>query len=123
MARQARPGRSPRQRLHDMIEAITAIERYIAGKDLEDYRRDPMLRDAVERNLERLSEASRHVPDALKALRRDTPWRAIADIGNVLRHAYDRVNERIVWNTLVNELPRLKAAVEVLLRQIEATRQ
>ncbi len=122
MAREARPGRSPRQRLHDMIEAIAAIERYIAGKDLDEFRRDPMLRDAVERNLERLSEASRHVPDELKALRRDTPWRAIADIGNVLRHAYDRVSERIVWNTLVNDLPPLKSAVETLLRQIEATR-
>ncbi|MFI5022124.1 MAG: DUF86 domain-containing protein [Alphaproteobacteria bacterium] len=111
--------RSPRQRLHDILDAIEAIERYAAKKDLSAYRRDVMLRDAVERNLERLSEASRHLPPSLKRLRPETPWRDIADLGNVLRHAYDRVDERIVWDTLKKDLPSLKTAIEALIRHVE----
>lgn len=45
-----------------MLSAIGAIERLMAGKTLDDYRGDPDLAAAVERYLERLSEASRHVP-------------------------------------------------------------
>jgi len=115
----AKPARSPQQRLHDILEATEAIERYVVGKDLSAYRRDVMLRDAVERNLERLSEAARQLSPSLKRLRPETPWRDIADLGNVLRHAYDRVDERIVWETLKKDLPPLKAAVEALIRHIE----
>jgi uncharacterized protein with HEPN domain len=44
---------------------------------------------AMERYLERLSEASRHVPQELKEKHPEVDWRGVADIGNVLRHAYD----------------------------------
>ena len=101
------------------MDAIEAIERYAAGKGLSAYRRDVMLRDAVERNLERLSEATRHLSPSLRRLRPETPWRDIADLGNVLRHAYDRVDERVVWDTLKKHLPPLKAAVEALIRHVE----
>ncbi len=52
---------------------------------------------AVERYLERLSEASRHVPETLKQKHPNIDWRAIADIGNVLRHAYDTIADRRIW--------------------------
>ena len=54
-------------RLDHILEAIAAIESYIAGKDFKAYRTDRILHDAVERNLERLSEAARYIPDELKA--------------------------------------------------------
>lgn len=53
-----------------------------------------MLRDAIERNIERISEASRRLPDDLKAGYPSIPWRDIAGIGNVLRHGYDAVARR-----------------------------
>lgn len=45
-------------------------------------------RDIVERNLEVISEASRRLPDDLKATQSHVDWRVLADLGNVLRHAY-----------------------------------
>ncbi len=74
--------------------AAAAIERVTAGKTLEEYSADPDLAAAVERYLERLSEASRHVPETLKQKHPNIDWRAIADIGNVLRHAYDKIVDR-----------------------------
>ncbi len=56
---------------------------------MDDYAAEPDLAAAVERYLERLSEASRHVPDALKEKHPNIDWRGVADLGNVLRHAYD----------------------------------
>ena len=78
-----------------------------------------MVRDAVERNLERISEASRHIPSELKARRKDIAWRAVAGLGNVLRHDYPRVKDPRVWQIVANDLPALKAAVEAMLLEAE----
>jgi uncharacterized protein with HEPN domain len=112
--------RHPRQRLEDLLDAIAAIERYTAGKTLDHYLTEQMLRDAVERNIERLSEASRHIGDELKGVHPGVPWRAIADIGNVLRHGYDKVNDRRVWQVVTEDLASLRAAVEAMIREIDS---
>jgi uncharacterized protein with HEPN domain len=77
-------------RLRHILDAFARIETLTAGKTFEDYGADWVTRDAIERNLERVSEASRHVPSHLKAQHGSIPWRAIAGLGNVLRHDYPR---------------------------------
>lgn len=69
------------------------------------------LADAVERCIERISEASRSIPDAIKANYPHEPWRDIATIGNVLRHNYDRVDRCILWAVIITDLPSLKVVI------------
>jgi uncharacterized protein with HEPN domain len=85
-------------RLHDIIDAIDQIDRLLKDKTFKDAQTDRVLRAAFERFLEILSEASRHIPPELKELAPDMPWRRIGDIGNHLRHAYQRVDAEILWN-------------------------
>lgn len=92
-------------RLEDILEAIAAIAEYTAGKSFEDYHAERMLRDAVERNIERISEASRHIPDHLKASHPEIAWPKVAGIGNVLRHAYPIVDDGVVWEVVARDLP------------------
>jgi uncharacterized protein with HEPN domain len=106
-------------RLEHMSEAIASIESYVAGKDFDAYRSDRILHDAVERNLERLSEAARYIPDELRAKHPDIPWRQIVGLGNVLRHAYEGVDDQTIWDTIETGLPPLKAAVESLMGGLE----
>jgi uncharacterized protein with HEPN domain len=40
----------------------------------------------------------------------DVPWRDIRDMGNFLRHEYDRVDLAVVWRTVTDDLPPLKDA-------------
>jgi uncharacterized protein with HEPN domain len=56
------------------------------------------VRRAVERELEIISEASRHIPADLQEAAPEVPWREIAGIGIVLRHEYQRVADKIVWS-------------------------
>lgn len=109
-------------RLGQMREALSAIERLTAGKSLDDYAADPDVAAAVERYLERLSEASRHVPDSLKEKHSNIDWRGVADVGNVLRHAYDQVMDRRIWQIVTADLAPLKAAVEIMLREVKEDR-
>jgi Ribonuclease HepT-like len=64
-----------------------------------------MLRDAVERNSERISEASRHIPEHLKTRHSEIPWPKVAGIGNILRHAYPIVDDSMVWEVVARDLP------------------
>ena len=105
-------------RLVHILEAIKGVANYLADKTFDDYRREPMLRDAVERRIERISEASRHVPDEMKAAAPQIPWRAIAAIGNILRYDYDGVRSDEVWRIAKRDLPALKAAVEAILQAL-----
>ena len=111
-----------RDRLRHMLEAATAAERLAADKSIEDYRTDPDLAAAVERYLERLSEASRHVPQALKDKHPAIDWRGVADIGNILRHAYDQVSDGRVLQAVIVDLPPLKVAIEAMLADLGSDR-
>jgi uncharacterized protein with HEPN domain len=106
--------RSPLLRIHDMLESIRGIEKAIAGKTLRDYQRSWLLRSAIERGIEVISEASRHLGRDLKAQHADVRWEDIAGIGNILRHEYQHVDTAIIWKTVKNDLPPLKDALLAL---------
>jgi uncharacterized protein with HEPN domain len=106
-------------RLHHILEAIEEIEQALAGKDAEQFAQDRLVRVAVERLLEIISEASRHLPQEVKARAAHIAWRRMADLGNRLRHAYHRVDAGIVWEIHSNDLPPLKAFIVQILREGE----
>ena len=91
-----------------IIENIDRIERHIAGKTEQDYLRDPLLGDAVERCIERISEASRSIPDDTKSAYPTVPWADIARIGNILRHKYDVVAVPTIWQIAALDAPALR---------------
>jgi len=76
--------------------------------------------EAMERFVERISEASRRVDPALKLLEPAIPWANIAGIGNILRHDYNRVDRMILWNIATRDLPVLEQAVERLLAGLDS---
>jgi uncharacterized protein with HEPN domain len=112
--------RSARLRLHDILKAIAGIRETVAGLGYEHYLTVWWIKHASERGIEIISEASRHIPDALKEAAPEVPWREIAGIGNVLRHGYDTVSDHVVWDIIINHLDPLEAAVQRLLKETEA---
>lgn len=97
--------------IRHILEAITHIETDTEGYDFERFRLDRRARQLVERNLEILSEASRRLPKDLKEQETHIPWRAIAGIGNVLRHDYHDTYPTALWDTCKKDLAPLKDAM------------
>lgn len=85
-------------RLEDILEAIAVIGAYTAGKTQVDYTAERMLRDAVERNLKRISEASRHIPRSLKAKHRRFHGGRSPASANILRRDYPIVDDSLFGN-------------------------
>ena len=76
-------------RLMDIVTAIENIHLVMNGVSLDAFEADWQKKWLVERGLEIVSEASRHLSDEMKARHPGIPWRKIAGIGNVLRHEYE----------------------------------
>ena len=107
--------RTPIERLSDIALSIEKIDRFLAGKSFDDFSNDALVHDAVVRNLEIISEASRHLGETLKMQMPEVPWRKVADMGNWLRHAYEKTEDKILWETIEAGLPPLAAAARRLL--------
>ncbi len=112
------PEKSPRLYLEHIRDAAGLIEQYARGRQRLDLDREPMLRQAIERNIEIISEASRRLPAALKARHPAVPWRDIAAIGNILLHEYPAVNHDIIWRIATEDARLLAAAVDTLLAEV-----
>jgi uncharacterized protein with HEPN domain len=101
--------------LEEILDAIAGIESAIADKGLKALDSDWLLQRGVERGIEIISEAVRHIPDELLAKRPDMPWPEIKAIGNRIRHEYHRISPSIVRSVVVDDIPVLKTAISGLL--------
>jgi uncharacterized protein with HEPN domain len=95
-------------RLTDIIEAIERIRGVVRDTSLEVFENDWQRQWLVERGVEIISEASRHLTDDLKARNPEIPWHKIAGIGNVLRHNYENIAAPILWKLVQADLPILE---------------
>jgi uncharacterized protein with HEPN domain len=95
---------SAEPRLKDIVDAIGYILSDLQYATLESFAADRQKRWQVERGLEIVSEAGRHLPDDMKARHPEIPWRKVAGIGNVLRHEYTRVAADVLWRLVQDDL-------------------
>jgi uncharacterized protein with HEPN domain len=102
-------------RLADMDTALGFITETVATNAKADAKRHPMTRFALERALEIVSEASRFLPDDMKARHPGIGWRRVADLGNAIRHGYDRLDWDVLWDILTLDAPDLHRAVKAEL--------
>jgi uncharacterized protein with HEPN domain len=106
-------------RLVHILDAIDNIQALFAGRDIETMKQERTLCLALERLFEIICEASRHVPDEIKTEETDIDWRRMTDLGNLLRHAYHRVDIARLAEIAKADLPPLRAFVERILREEE----
>ena len=52
-------------------------------------------------------------------MRPEIRWSSIAGIGNVLRHEYHTVSNKVVWDVVQAELAPLKAAIEAIAASVD----
>ena len=104
--------------LAEMLEAIEGIGTHTVGKDLSDFEADWLLKLAIQRALEIVSEASRHIPDQLLVVAPDIQWKQIRGIGNILRHEYHKIADEVIWTVVTEHLAPLKNAVLAIQQSV-----
>jgi len=71
------------------------------------------------RSIEVIDEASKQLPDALKAKYGTLPWREITDMRDKLIHAYFGMDTETIWQTVQDNIPPLKQTIQKILKDQE----
>ena len=101
--------------LYDILNAIISIDMHLEGRrNFEEYKANKTKRRAVERELEIIGEAVSNLlkinPDISISYAR-----LIVDLRNKIIHAYDNVNDIIIWKVIMKDMPVLQKEVEGFL--------
>lgn len=94
--------------LEDMLQSMEKIEDYTEGTDFNSFVRNPMMVDAVIRNLEVIGEACKYVPARIREEHDEIPWKAIIGLRNIAIHKYFSLDLENIWKIIKDDLPKNK---------------
>lgn len=111
--------REDRERLLDILESIDRIVRQTRlGRG--HFEAEELVQTWVIHHIEILGEAARGISEALRQRHPEVPWREVVAMRNVLSHRYFGIDVERVWNTVERNLPRLRAQLTTILKELDA---
>lgn len=78
------------------------------GDDYETFVFDEDYQDVINMNILQIGELANQLTDAFKEQYPDVPWHQMYGIRNIMAHAYIQVDAATVWDTVKNDIPKLK---------------
>ena len=102
-------------RLRLMLDYAQEAVALVQGRTRADLDDDRLPELALVRLLEVVGEAASRVPMEERALYPVIPWPQIVGLRNRLIHGYDAVDQEILWQIVVQDLPPLITALEKIL--------
>jgi uncharacterized protein with HEPN domain len=110
---------SPTEYIQHMLDEIDYILSRISDMNYESFVRDETLKRAFVRSIEVIGEASKKLPEDIKAIQQDIEWRKVSGMRDRLIHDYFGVDYTIVWDVASNKLPDLRAKLHALLNKVQ----
>jgi uncharacterized protein with HEPN domain len=95
-----------------MIDAITEIQKILAGLSYREFVMDPLRMHACVRLFEILGEAAKKLSPTFKKAHSDIPYADVIGMRNKLIHHYFEVDLEVLWKTYEEDLPTLKSMLE-----------
>jgi len=106
-----------RKLLKDILISINNIDEIKKQfKGFDEYKKSITFRSAIERQLAIIGEAMVQLKN-LKSKIEVINSKQIITLRNRLVHAYDSINDEIIWGILIRHIPELKKEVKELLKK------
>ncbi|MDP1715204.1 MAG: DUF86 domain-containing protein [Anaerolineales bacterium] len=104
-----------RDRVRDILEAIAEIQKFTRGMDYETFKKDDKSIRAVEMNFIIIGEAANQISEEIEDKYTTIPWSLMRAMRHRIVHVYFKVDEKLMWDTIQNDLPPLIPELEKLL--------
>ena len=111
--------RDYRDYLQDILDAVNDIESFVESMTYEEFIKDRKTLNAVVRSIEIIGEASKNIPEAMKAKYKELPWKQMTGMRDKLIHAYFGVDVETLWKAVKDDIPPLKKAIQKMLKDLE----
>ena len=104
--------------LSDILFNMGEARQFIGSLTYDEFTADRKTSYAVIRCLEIIGEATKNIPDEIRALRPTIPWKLMAGMRDKCIHAYFWVKFRTVWEAVNNEIPPIEPLIASLLEDL-----
>jgi uncharacterized protein with HEPN domain len=108
--------------LQDILDAAGKAMRFVKDVDFEAFCANEEKAFAVIRALEIIGEAAKNIPKSIRGRYTEIPWEDIVGMRNKVIHGYFGVDLKVIWKTIHEDLPPLRAAVARILKDIKKER-
>lgn len=95
-------------KLHDDMDFI---EEQMKNQTINTLENNPVLLDSMMFRLIQISENARELTNEYMEEHSDIPWTAIYGLRNRIVHDYGNVDLKVVYETLVNDIPELNKII------------
>jgi uncharacterized protein with HEPN domain len=85
----------------------------------EEFIKDRKTLNAVVRSIEIIGEASKNIPETMKAKHKELPWKQMAGMKDKLIHAYFGVDVETLWKAVKENIPPLRQSIQQMLKDLE----
>lgn len=102
----------------DIESVISEIESFkeTVNNDFFAYQNNQLVKRAIERNLIIIGEATKKLLDLEPALK-FSDQKKIIGLRNLLSHAYDSVEDELIWGIVQKDVPKLRKEVDQIRAQ------
>ena len=84
----------------------------------ESFCSDKKLRYVVERRIEVIGEAARHVSQSFQESHPEIPWKRIVGLRNILAHEYGEILVERIWRVALENVPELYLELDRLITAV-----
>jgi len=103
--------------LKDIYEAVNAIQKFVGRMSFKKFSKDDKTISAVIKKFEIIGEAAKNLPPEITSKYKSVNWKDMAGLRDVLVHAYFGTELQLIWDTIKNDLPKLKKSLEDILKE------
>jgi uncharacterized protein with HEPN domain len=104
--------------LAHILESISKIEKFTSGYEYTTFESDEKTHEAVIRQIEVIGEAITHMEHDFRSKYPQIPWTSIIGMRNHLIHEYWDINLEDVWQTVIEDIPKLKTQINVIFSNL-----
>lgn len=105
--------------IEDILDAMEKAEILLEDVSYKRFEEDFRINFAVVRALEIIGEATKRLPMEVREAYPEIPWRGMAGMRDRIIHGYDKVELRIVWDVVKDDIPEFKPKIRQILRDYE----
>jgi uncharacterized protein with HEPN domain len=105
----------PREFLRHIASEAAYLESASVGVTHDQFFEDATLQRAFVRSLEIIGEATKRIPNDMRAAHPDVEWRAMAGMCDRLIHEYIGVDLDLVWEVVQDRIPALRESIERII--------